>query len=93
MRVETFLLAPGVPPVHHIVAALLVALLAHAGEKGMFLETAHPVKFYDVVEPVINEAVPVPEAIQAQLKLAKKSQVIEAEYGLLSDFLLNSYSL
>jgi threonine synthase len=64
-------------------------LQQHAGEKGLFLETAHPVKFYDVVEPVINQAVPVPEAIAAQLKLEKRSEVIEAEYQLLKEYLLS----
>src|SRR4051812_47482733 len=29
-------------------------------QKGFFLETAHPVKFYDVVEPVIKEKVELP---------------------------------
>ncbi len=49
-----------------------------SGDKGIFLETAHPVKFYDVVEPVINEMVPVPESIKLQLKLEKKSIKIKA---------------
>jgi threonine synthase len=66
-------------------------LQQHAGAKGMFLETAHPVKFYDVVEPVINETVPVPEAIQSQLKLAKKSQLINPEYAELKQVLLESF--
>ena len=43
--------------------ALQRYLQQHADDKGMFLETAHPVKFYDVVEPVIGETVPVPAAI------------------------------
>jgi threonine synthase len=63
-------------------------LQQHTGEKGIFLETAHPVKFYDVVEPVIGEAVPVPEVIEAQLKLQKKSRVVEADYEVLREYLL-----
>ncbi len=43
--------------------ALQQWLAAHPGQKGIFLETAHPVKFYDVVELVIHEKVPVPEAV------------------------------
>ena len=57
----------------------------------MFLETAHPVKFYDVVEPVIGETVPVPAAIEEQLKLTKKSSVIGPEYAALKDALLAKY--
>ena len=67
--------------------ALQRYLAEHAGEKGIFLETAHPVKFYDVVEPVINEAVPVPEVIQQILPLKKQSVVMDAKYELLREYL------
>lgn len=60
----------------------------HPGNKGIFLETAHPVKFYDVVEPVINETVPVPEIIQQQLQLEKKSVVIKPGVTQFKEFLL-----
>jgi len=58
------------------------------GLKGLFVETAHPVKFYDVVEPVIGESVPIPETIQLQLQLEKKSTQINADGDLLKAFLL-----
>jgi threonine synthase len=61
----------------------------HPGTKGIFLETAHPVKFYDVVEPVINETVPVPEVIQKQLQLEKKSVVIKPGEENLKEFLMS----
>jgi threonine synthase len=57
--------------------------------KGLFLETAHPVKFYDVVEPVIGETVPVPLEIEHQLKLAKKSIKLNADTAALKDFLMS----
>lgn len=60
----------------------------HPGDKGIFLETAHPVKFYDVVEPIINETVPVPESIQQQLKLEKKSIKIKTGADALKEFVL-----
>lgn len=63
-------------------------LQQHPDQKGMVLETAHPVKFYDVVEPVIGEAVPIPATIQQQLKLEKKSTSINADGELLKAFLL-----
>ncbi len=31
--------------------------------QGIFLETAHPVKFLDVVEPVLNETIEYPQQI------------------------------
>ena len=70
--------------------ALQRYLQQHPSQKGIVLETAHPVKFYDVVEPVIGEAVPIPATIQQQLSLEKKSTKINAEADLLKAFL---YSL
>ncbi len=64
-------------------------LNAHPGNQGIFLETAHPVKFYDVVEPVVNETVPVPAAIEEQIKLEKKSTVIKNTPADLKAFLMS----
>ncbi|MEO6548459.1 MAG: threonine synthase [Ferruginibacter sp.] len=58
------------------------------GKKGIILETAHPVKFYDVVEPIINRPVPIPAAIGGQMQLQKKSIKIDADGRLLKSFLL-----
>ena len=63
-------------------------LLTHPGETGMFLETAHPVKFYDVVEPVINAKVPLPAGMQEIMKKSKVSKKIRGEYDELKSFLL-----
>jgi len=71
--------------------ALQRYLQQHTGDKGIFLETAHPVKFYDVVEPVIGETVPVPDAIKEQLKLTKQSSVIQPDYEMLKSALLARY--
>jgi threonine synthase len=57
--------------------------------KGMFLETAHPVKFYDVVEPVIGAKVSIPVAVNDLLGLKKESIKMDAEYDLVKEFLLN----
>ena len=56
-------------------------------QKGVILETAHPVKFYDVVEPVINENIPLPPSVAAQINAEKKSTRIDADALLLKDFL------
>ncbi|AXY77799.1 threonine synthase [Paraflavitalea soli] len=71
--------------------ALQRYLAQHPGEKGMFLETAHPVKFYDVVEPVIGEAVPLPQVVQAMMVLNKESKVIPAQYEALRSYLHSRY--
>ncbi len=69
--------------------ALEQYLKSHPLQKGIVLETAHPVKFFDVVEPVIGEKVPVPASIQQQLTAEKKSTSIDADAELLKTFLLS----
>ncbi len=63
-------------------------LQEHPSQKGIVIETAHPVKFFDVVEPIIGEAVKIPETIQDQLKLDKKALLIENNTEALRSFLL-----
>ncbi|HRO45805.1 threonine synthase [Agriterribacter sp.] len=60
----------------------------HPGQKGIFLETAHPVKFYDVVEPLTGEKVPLPPSVERLLHLPKHSIVIDAAYPALKNYLL-----
>ncbi|HMH33004.1 MAG TPA: hypothetical protein VK543_08230, partial [Puia sp.] len=67
--------------------ALKKWIAQHPDEKGIFLETAHPVKFYDVVEPIIHEKVPVPFSVQALLQKKKTSIKMDTDYKLFSDFL------
>jgi threonine synthase len=69
--------------------ALKKYLQQHPGQKGIFLETAHPVKFYDVVEPVINEKVPMPQSVQDLLKLKKNSIKMSSNYSELKEYLFS----
>ena len=62
-------------------------LKTNPGNRGIFLETAHPVKFYDVVEPITNKKVEIPEQIQTLLSKEKNSRQINAEFGELREFL------
>jgi len=64
-------------------------LETHPGEKGFFLETAHPVKFYDTVEPIIGQQIPLPASVAALLDKQKQSKKIDARYNNLKDFLLS----
>jgi threonine synthase len=61
----------------------------HPDDKGIFLETAHPVKFYDTVEPIINSKIPLPETVAALLGATKKSRQMPARYSELKAFLLS----
>ena len=58
------------------------------GEKGFFLETAHPAKFLDTVEGVIGESVEIPEKLQAFMRGEKQSVVIPPMFSRLKQFLL-----
>jgi len=55
---------------------------------GVFLETAHPVKFLDVVEPVINKTIELPPQIKAVINKTKEATAIQS-YDDLKSFLLN----
>ncbi|MEO5685356.1 MAG: threonine synthase [Chitinophagaceae bacterium] len=68
--------------------ALLDYLSEHPGNKGIFLETAHPVKFYDVVEPVINKTVDIPASLHTVLNNEKVAVAMDADYEQLKEYLL-----
>jgi threonine synthase len=61
----------------------------HKGTIGMFLETAHPVKFYDVVEPIIQQKIALPDEVNKLIKKKKISVKIAAEYEELKEYLLS----
>ena len=69
-------------------AAIEKYLHIYSLEKGIFLETAHPVKFYDVVEPIIGQKVEVPISIKEILEKEKISVKMKAEYVLLKEYLI-----
>lgn len=70
-------------------AGLARYLELHAGEKGIILETAHPVKFYDVVEPITGQKVETPEIIKGMLGKKKESIKMSPDYELFKQFLLS----
>ena len=55
--------------------------------QGIFLETAHPIKFLDVVEPLINETLELPIQIKEIIDKKKESIYIK-NYNELKQFLL-----
>lgn len=61
----------------------------HPNTYGIFLETAHPVKFLDVVEETIPEKLEIPLQIQKVMSKKKTSTKIETYEGL-KDFLIDS---
>lgn len=69
-------------------SALKHYLMKHTGQKGFFIETAHPVKFYDVVEPVIEQQIAVPANLQGILNKEKRSVMMDVNYADLREYLL-----
>jgi len=63
-------------------------LKQHPEKYGVFLETAHPVKFLDTVEETLEMEVPMPERIQSLLDKEKKSIGIK-NYTELKSYLLS----
>ena len=45
---------------------------------GVFLETAHPIKFLDIVEPTLNIKLPIPQQIESVLNKEKISMKIKS---------------
>lgn len=63
-------------------------LRQHPEQHGIFLETAHPVKFPAAVEPATGQPVPVPADLQELLRQPKHSTPLEPEYEALRSYLL-----
>ncbi len=65
-------------------------LQKHPQQKGVFLETAHPIKFYNVIEPILGNTLSMPESIQSIINKTSISKKIKPQYNSLLE---NIYSL
>ncbi len=61
----------------------------HTEGKGFILETAHPVKFPDVVEEAIGKTIEIPDSAKGLFSLQKKSIKIEADFDAIKEWLMN----
>ena len=57
---------------------------------GVFLETAHPAKFLDVVEPVLNNKLTLPESLSQLLELPKVATTMKNDFSALKTYLLDT---
>ena len=64
-------------------------LQANPGKKGIFLETAHPVKFPESVERITGQPIPLPEAVLTIMQREKTSTLIGPDYEALKSYLLD----
>ena len=59
-------------------------------ETGVFLETAHPAKFKDIIESIIHDKIDIPERLQAFMKGQKQSVELGKDFDGLKDYLLKT---
>ena len=64
-------------------------LQKHQNTIGIFLETAHPIKFLDTVEPILQLTLPIPKQIKSVLNKEKVSIKIQT-YEELKQYILRS---
>ena len=62
---------------------------AENGGTGIFLATAHPAKFQEVVENALQQKVEVPQHLKEVMQKEKKAKLVANKYAALQDFLLS----
>ena len=84
---EKYLLDP-----HGAVAylGLTKELEKHNNALGVLLETAHPVKFIDTVQAIINEEISIPKSLNSLLEKEKKAIAMANNYQVFKDYLIRT---
>jgi threonine synthase len=65
----------------------------HPESSGLFIETAHPAKFTDIVGPLIGKLPDMPESLEGLKYGTKRSVVMKPEYKYLNEYLTERYIL
>ncbi|TDQ57899.1 threonine synthase [Mesocricetibacter intestinalis] len=73
---------------HGAVAYRVLKQDLQAGETGLFLCTAHPAKFKESVEGILNIELPLPQALAEHARRPLLSEVMENDFSLLRGYLL-----
>jgi len=73
---------------HGAIAWLGLRQTLSAGERGVFLATAHPAKFREVVEPAIGKAIPLPPVLAEAIKRPRHAERLPVDYPTLKKRLL-----
>lgn len=66
-------------------------LKGHPGSAGIFVATAHPAKFSDIVEPLIGQTIEMPARFSSILSGRKQSMKMNADPECLKQYLLDRY--
>ena len=78
---------------HGTVGYLALKKSITENETGIFLETAHPAKFAEVVEPLIHKQVSLPSSLKKFENRTVSSQQIGNDYGSFKRKLIADYKL
>jgi threonine synthase len=78
---------------HGTVGYVALKQLITEEETGLFLETAHPAKFSEVVEPLINKAVELPESLKKFENRTVTSQSIANDFAKFKKKLIADYEV
>ncbi len=65
-------------------------LKTNPAQEGIFLETAHPVKFPLAVEKAIGQKIPLPVSLEPMMQQSKKSIFIKPEFPAIKEYLMTS---
>jgi threonine synthase len=63
----------------------------HPGKKGIFLETAHPVKFPATSQHALGRVLNIPISLRSVMEKEKRSTLVPAGFEALKEFLMNRY--
>ncbi|WP_339058119.1 threonine synthase [Candidatus Regiella endosymbiont of Tuberolachnus salignus] len=73
---------------HAAIAYQVLREKLHQDEFGLFLATAHPAKFKESVESILQQQLPLPEALATRINLPLLSHYLPVDYAQLRAFLL-----
>ena len=62
----------------------------HPGSTGIVCATAHPIKFYPVIEPIIQQAIELPDSIQTLMRQPAKPIDLPANYARVRNWLIDT---
>jgi len=68
---------------------LIEYLKSHQNKIGIFLETAHPAKFKDVVDEILHKDIEIPEKLKAFAQKEKHSILTQNEYQAVVDIIMD----
>ncbi|EGY29669.1 threonine synthase [Candidatus Regiella insecticola 5.15] len=75
---------------HAAIAYQVLREKLHQDEFGLFLATAHPAKFKESVESILQQQLRLPEALASRINLPLLSHYLPVDYAKLRAFLLQS---